>query len=206
MSAEKKKYIFDIAVRLFSERGYDAVTIRELSGASGVNDATLYYYFKSKEGILKEIITEFKICLKRFLVTEKQIDKFIETDTPHKLLSRLIPIFRGEDSVFMSRAYRIVCMEQFKYQIAGDVFMKQIYGGTARVFKYALDKLIEHGDLPALDTQMLSVVWAGAMFSRAVTCMSVFPEREAGYFKPDDFTSLGEFLVNLAVNETTHSR
>lgn len=44
------------AVRLFAERGYPGVSIREIAGPIGVKPSALYAHFPSKEAVLEEII------------------------------------------------------------------------------------------------------------------------------------------------------
>jgi AcrR family transcriptional regulator len=43
------------AERLFSERGIDAVSLREITAAAGVNTAAAHYHFGSKEAVLQEL-------------------------------------------------------------------------------------------------------------------------------------------------------
>jgi len=50
--------ILATALRLFSDRGYEAVGIAELCEASKVTKPTLYHYFGSKRGLLDAIIEE----------------------------------------------------------------------------------------------------------------------------------------------------
>lgn len=51
-----KNTIFQVAARLFSEKGYNGVSMREISEKCNVSKPTIYYYFGSKEGIYKELI------------------------------------------------------------------------------------------------------------------------------------------------------
>lgn len=44
------------ALRLFTQRGYSATTVREIVGAAGVTKPVLYYYFGSKEGLFLELM------------------------------------------------------------------------------------------------------------------------------------------------------
>jgi len=46
------------AVRLFAERGYDAVGVAELADAAGVTKPSLYHWFGSKRGLLDAIVEE----------------------------------------------------------------------------------------------------------------------------------------------------
>lgn len=48
-----------VATRLFAEKGYDGVAIREISETAGVNTAMVYYYFESKEKLFRRIIEQF---------------------------------------------------------------------------------------------------------------------------------------------------
>src|SRR5579875_3123489 len=43
------------AERLFAERGFDGVSVREIATAAEVNSASVAYYFRSKEGLLSEV-------------------------------------------------------------------------------------------------------------------------------------------------------
>lgn len=51
--------IKDAALRLFSSRGTDAVTVREIVAAAGArNNASLHYYFGSKDALIRELIMD----------------------------------------------------------------------------------------------------------------------------------------------------
>jgi AcrR family transcriptional regulator len=47
--------IIDAALRLFSERGTAAVSVRELADAAGVTVPGLYYHFASKADLIREV-------------------------------------------------------------------------------------------------------------------------------------------------------
>ncbi len=53
-----KEKIFLTAADLFSKSGYDSVSVREICEAAGITKPVLYYYFKDKESLLKELIEE----------------------------------------------------------------------------------------------------------------------------------------------------
>ncbi|NUP00893.1 MAG: TetR family transcriptional regulator [Nonomuraea sp.] len=46
---QTRRRIAETALRLFDERGYDAVTVNEIADAAGVAKVTLFAYFPSKE-------------------------------------------------------------------------------------------------------------------------------------------------------------
>ena len=50
--------LLDVAARLFAERGYDGVSVRDLTRAAKVNLAAVTYHFKSKQGLFAAVIDE----------------------------------------------------------------------------------------------------------------------------------------------------
>ncbi len=53
-----ENHILKTATKLFSEKGFDAVGVQEIVDKSGITKPTLYYYFKSKTGLLESIINQ----------------------------------------------------------------------------------------------------------------------------------------------------
>jgi TetR/AcrR family transcriptional regulator len=53
-----KNLIFDSAIKIFSDKGYNGATMDEIAMNAGVAKGTLYYHFRSKEEIFKYIIDE----------------------------------------------------------------------------------------------------------------------------------------------------
>lgn len=52
---ETKLTILDMAIQLFSEKGYESVTVQEVCDYSKITKPTVYYYFHSKAGLLQAI-------------------------------------------------------------------------------------------------------------------------------------------------------
>lgn len=53
---DNREQILETALDLFYTRGYDAVGVQEIAERSGVTKPTLYYYFKSKYGLLEQLL------------------------------------------------------------------------------------------------------------------------------------------------------
>jgi len=52
---ETKTKIINAARKLFSEKGFDGVSMEDIAQASGVRKSLIYYYFPSKEVLFEEI-------------------------------------------------------------------------------------------------------------------------------------------------------
>ena len=76
-SEETKRKILESAAALFSERGYDAVTMREIARKAGCSHTTIYIYFADKEALLHQLSMPPLLELKQNLS-----DIFQRTGTP----------------------------------------------------------------------------------------------------------------------------
>lgn len=57
LTTTKEKIVFE-SLKLFSSKGYDGVSMREIAGAVGIKGASIYNHFKGKEDIFKAIFKE----------------------------------------------------------------------------------------------------------------------------------------------------
>ena len=54
-----KEKIFDVALDLFSKKGYDSVSLREIAEEVGIKKSSIYSHYASKEAILMSIFEYF---------------------------------------------------------------------------------------------------------------------------------------------------
>jgi TetR/AcrR family transcriptional regulator len=77
--------LLDEAVRLFAHKGYPATSTREIVEAAGVTKPMLYYYFRSKEGLLAAAVGHFLDAFHQRLR-----DVVLEPREPHEHLVDLV--------------------------------------------------------------------------------------------------------------------
>jgi AcrR family transcriptional regulator len=56
VTESKKREICTVAAKLFSQKGFENISTRDISKAVGLSDAGIYYYFKTKENLLFQIL------------------------------------------------------------------------------------------------------------------------------------------------------
>lgn len=54
-----RKRILKHAERLFAKQGIDAVSIRDITDAAGVNSAAIHYHFGSKSGLIEALLARW---------------------------------------------------------------------------------------------------------------------------------------------------
>lgn len=65
--------VLDVAGRLFNEKGYRATSLAEIGEALGMNKASLYYYVRSKEDLIRKLIVRASGRL-RSVARDPQLD------------------------------------------------------------------------------------------------------------------------------------
>ena len=84
---EVEQAIIDAAIKLFSQKGFAATSIRDLSKEVNMKSASLYHYFSSKKDLLDVIMRRYLTVLIRG--AEQVINEFIEKD-PELALKNII--------------------------------------------------------------------------------------------------------------------
>jgi AcrR family transcriptional regulator len=54
-----KERIFDVSIDLFSQKGFDAVSVREIAREVGIRESSIYNHYQNKEAILDAITDYF---------------------------------------------------------------------------------------------------------------------------------------------------
>lgn len=100
---DKREHIIETALQLFSQKGFEGTSIRDIAEKAAVNVAMVNYYFGSKEKLFEKIV-EYKSAATRGLLDEIAnnksltaiekievvIDAYIEKLFTHRTFHRLI--------------------------------------------------------------------------------------------------------------------
>ncbi|WP_233231384.1 TetR/AcrR family transcriptional regulator [Silvanigrella aquatica] len=121
------------AQKIFSEKGYDATTVRDIAREAGCSDGLMFRYFKSKSDLLFAIIKQGKINSQKeieenfsfsvsveeqiYKIMELYIDKFKDSEQLIRvILSRALtdPDFEEYKSVFKDTSFLKIQVDHFK--------------------------------------------------------------------------------------------
>ena len=137
-----KDKILEAAARMFAERGYDKVTTREIAKSVGINSASIYYYFPSKEDILTSLYAFYSKHLSKKCPELDDLLALAETDPPHEVLMKAEFHYDDEvretlDHILVTAARRVGGDPESEYFIR-----KNIFDPTMTIVKPLLERLI----------------------------------------------------------------
>ena len=155
-----KRRIFNTAVKLFSDKGYDNASVEEITAIAGVAKGSLYYHFAKKEDIFDLILQEGMKLLRNSIE--------IKTRNCESSLDKIKAIILVEINVIV------------KYEEFLNVVLSQIWGEEEKnkkckkaVFEYIkiieeiVQEGIENGEFYDGDVEAISAGIFG------VTCSSL---------------------------------
>lgn len=107
---ESRQRILRAAEAEFAEKGFDGSRVDAIAARAGVNKALLYYYFKSKAGLLEALFDDF------FLQLKEEKARIVRSDDPHREKDYWKAVIRQAMTVARNRLdlMRVVLLEELK--------------------------------------------------------------------------------------------
>jgi AcrR family transcriptional regulator len=88
----------ELALQLFAEQGYEQTSLREIAERLGVTKAALYYYFRSKEDIVRSLVEDYMSALDELIAWGK--DQPRSAKTRAEIVRRYLDIVSNGTAVF----------------------------------------------------------------------------------------------------------
>ncbi len=89
MAAEdRRQQILDVAVRLFSQKGFRGTTTKEIALAAGVNEAIIFRHFATKSDLYAAIIDQ-KACSSAVQAKQNELNEAIEAKDDRRVFESL---------------------------------------------------------------------------------------------------------------------
>jgi AcrR family transcriptional regulator len=95
---ETRSRLRELALQLFAEQGYEQTSLREIAERLGVTKAALYYYYKSKEDIVRDLVEDYMAQIDELIAWGKDQPRSAETRA--EIVSRYLDIIVTGTAVF----------------------------------------------------------------------------------------------------------
>lgn len=194
---DKREEILDVAEKLFSEQGFEAVTVREISKAAEINIAMVSYYFGSKEKLYEEVIN------RKLITTDIIRSKISEKDSNKEALFTIIDFFVDrffENKQFHNLIFREMVLLQRKEM--PEFITEKLYRNFSTISEI-IKKGIEAKEFKNVDTGLTVMSIIGIIktytTSTPMVC-KVLQEDEEEVFAEKHKTKLKTFIKELMIS------
>lgn len=175
-----KEKIIETALELFSQRGYDGVSVREIAKAVGIRESSIYNHFENKRAIFDGIVdfclqqseTYFRRSALPFAEgDDASVYKGIGMDRLQELIERTFLFFF--DDPWNQRFRRLLLLSQFADPRCRDIYRALYRDKCIQVQAYIFSALMDAGEFRREDPIAVAAEFHGPMFMLIHTCDSM---------------------------------
>ena len=125
MRPTKKKILLH-AIILFAAKGFKETSIRDIASAVGINPASLYFYFPSKEDLLMYMLDDFAENTRTMFHNPDLSDILGRDPTVDGILTCIMPGFRLMEDESYVNVLHVVFQEQHRNDVCREFVIKTI--------------------------------------------------------------------------------
>jgi AcrR family transcriptional regulator len=162
------------ATELFANKGFAGTSVREIAEAAGVTKPTVYYYFESKEGLVRHIMQTAMGQLLESVHAAKALGGDIR--------AQLCALVQAQLEFAASHPAAIALMGRLHHEPPGQPWgdelqrlQEQAFAAVGSLFKQA----IARGEIAARDPMLLTLTLFGALISHTTAVLRCEPDPNA---------------------------
>lgn len=159
------------AFALFAERGFHAVSVRDIAAAVGIKDASLYNHFSGKQAIFDSIVAEALEQTRRTFGERRILFDVGDDVTPYEgmgpehMRELVLPSLRYFfDDPFMVRLRRLLVISQFESEEAARVYRFVFIEQPMALQQTIFEHLMATGEFARDDAAQLALEFQSVPF------------------------------------------
>ena len=174
-----KEKITETALDLFSQRGYDGVSVRDIARAVGIRESSIYNHFQSKRAVFDAIVDLCVQQSERYFREgglpydagdDASVYAGIGMEDLQELIERTFRFFF--DDPWNARFRRLLLLSQYADLRCRDIYRQLYRDKCVRVQAYIFAALMDAGELRREDPPAVAAEFHGPMFMLIHTCDS----------------------------------
>lgn len=200
---DTKKKILDISLELFSQKGFSAVSIRDICKQVEIKESSVYYHFKNKQAILDELLSQFQDTAKGMMM---RLDKELANSSAApsaNFYDKICNCFFENyflDS-FCNRVMRLLLIEQLCNDEVEKIYNRWMFQEPLSFQSKIFSMLMELGAIKKTDSEYLAIKYYAPIFffvQRWLLSGELTEERKKA-FRTDAYKHIQTFFSELEV-------
>lgn len=184
MKSTKEKILIE-ALTLFSENGYESVSVNQIALAVGIKAPSLYKHYKNKKDIFNAIILNMQNRYLEFakglemngILPEQDRERFINISEIELInLGKSMFLYFLHDE-FQSKFRKMLTIEQFKNKELAKEYIKQYFDDSLTYQQFIFKMLSQQNVLIDEDPSIIALHFYGPIYFLISLC-DACPERE----------------------------
>ena len=141
-SLQKKKYILETARKVFMEKGYKNVTMKDIVEACDISRGGLYLYFNSTAEIFREVL---------YMESEEADDVFSDSIREDATATEILALFLKEQKKELLSKKDNLAIATYEYYFGEDVpkkdnILKRQFDSAVKIIEKLIETGVENGE------------------------------------------------------------
>ena len=141
-SLQKKKYILETARKVFMEKGYKNVTMKDIVEACDISRGGLYLYFNSTAEIFREVL---------HMESEEADDVFSDSIREDATATEILALFLKEQKKELLSKKDNLAIATYEYYFGEDVpkkdnILKRQFDSAVKIIEKLIETSVENGE------------------------------------------------------------
>lgn len=201
--ADTKQRILEVSLELFSQKGFSAVSIRDICGKVQIKESTVYYHFKNKQAIFDELLLQFEkkaTNMMAQLERELAIKSFsVEGEFYKNVCDIFFDCYFMDD--FCNKVMRLLLIEQFRNSEIQKIYDRWMFVEPLAFQSKVFSALMELSIISAADCEYLAVKYYAPIYFFAQKWLfnGVLSEERKKSFRNDAYKHIRNFFAEVGV-------
>ena len=198
---ETKEKIIAESLEAFSQKGYWAVSIRDICKQVGIKESSVYYHFKNKQAIFDAILSRFQQKANELtgtLISAMAADPLAADENFYgKVCNCFFEDYLMDD--FCNKVMRLMLIEQFHDQNAKEAYDSWMFTKPLAFQSSIFKALMDRGLLPDTDPEYLAIQYYAPIFFFAQKWLLCGPlsDENKNAFRKDAYGHIQCFFSQL---------
>lgn len=166
MMGDTKQKILDVSLDLFSQKGFSAVSIRDICAQVNIKESSVYYHFKNKQAIFDELLHRFEQVATDMMVRLEQSLSVQSCSMEKPFYQTVCDTFFENYFMddFCNKIMRFLLIEQFGNSEVQKIYDCWMFEKPLEFQSKVFYTLMEIGILPKTDSEYLAVKYYAPIY------------------------------------------
>ncbi|MFX3616910.1 MAG: TetR/AcrR family transcriptional regulator [Sporolactobacillus sp.] len=151
-----KQTIFDCALALFSQQGYNGVSMRDIARKVGIKGSSIYNHYTGKKAIMDDICQTFVHTLTYSRPPIAEIEDHLDEKSAAEVFQSFILSYGQRIDQKWTQMARLIFSEHFYNDTAGQIFHQELIEKNVAYYVSVLNLLEQKGKIKCRDKQLIA--------------------------------------------------
>ena len=198
---DTKEKILDISLQLFSQKGYSAVSIRDICKIVEIKESSVYYHFKNKQAIFDELLLRFQRIAESMMqqletsLTDSNIS--LSGNFYSNMCESFFENYLMDD--FCNKIMRLLLIEQQNNEQAQSLYKKWLFDEPLKFQNKIFAMLTQFGIVTDGNSQYLAIKYYSPifMYSQRWLFSGTLTEEKKNIFRKNAYEHIQMFFTEL---------